>query len=253
MFKKNYVVIIMSYLTILLVGLVTFSIINSFDFSTKNNKNSMVVKVGTSPDYPPLEFKENNELKGFDIDLVNAIAKDQNLKIEYKEIGFDNLISSIQNKKIDLIASGFEKTPERDKVVDFSIPYLMEKNIIVSNDDQEVTLNEIKDKKIAVLAGSTQFENLKKINATNIKVFDNAQVALKALETKNVDYAYAGISQQQDIDNHKIFKTYIDEQTPNGLGTAFAIVKDNKQLKEKFDMAIKHLYENKTLQKLSIK
>lgn len=247
MFKRNYVSYIIIYVTLLLTLLVGFSVYNSFDFTKKE-----VIKVGTSPDYPPLEFKEKQKLVGFDIDLVNQIARVANFKVEYKEINFDNLISSIQNNKIDLIASGFSKNAEREKVVNFSKPYLSTGNIIVGLDDQKVNLSDIKNAKIGVLAGSTQLEILKKIKATNIKVFDNDQVVLKALEAKNIDYVYTGASEKIQITKHYNFKVNIDEQTPFD-NLALAITKQNPKLKTKIDQAIKKLYQDKVLQKLAKK
>lgn len=247
MFKKNYVGITMAYLMFLLFGLIGFAIFNSFDFSSKQ-----IIKVGTSPDYPPLEFKKNNKLVGFDIDLINEIAKDQNFKVEFKEINFDNLITSIQNNKIDVIASGFSQNPEREKVVNFSKGYLNEGNILVKKNKEQQELSKITNEKIGVLSGSTQLDVLKEKNATNIKVFDNQQVALKALESGNIDYVYTGVSQKKEIDNLKKFTTYLDEQTkPDTM--SLAISKTNPNLKTKIDKAIVNLYKNKTLKKLGQK
>lgn len=247
MFKKNYVTIIISYLTILLFGFIGFAVFTSIDFSKQD-----VIKVGTSPDYPPLEFKQKNKLVGFDIDLINEIAKDQNIKVEFKEIGFDNLISTIQNNKIDIIASGFSKNPQRAKVVNFSKPYLSEGNVLITTNKEQKQLSDIKDAKIGVLAGSTQIDDLKKAKATNVRGYDNQQVALKALESGNVDYVYTGASQKKEIDNLGKFKTYLDEQTPSDV-LVLALSKSNPSLKTKIDKGIVNLYNKKTLQNLSEK
>src|SRR3954471_13834902 len=64
--------------------------------------------VGTSPTYPPLEFKDpaTLELKGLDIDLGVEIARRLGLKVEWREQSFDQLINSLDTGRIDMGASG---------------------------------------------------------------------------------------------------------------------------------------------------
>lgn len=77
--------------------------------------------VGTSPTYPPLEFKDpaTMELKGLDIDLTEEIGKRLGLKVEWQEQSFDQLINSLDTGRIDMGASGMTDIPSRREKTDF--------------------------------------------------------------------------------------------------------------------------------------
>jgi membrane-bound lytic murein transglycosylase MltF len=67
------------------------------------------------PTFPPFEFTENDKYIGFDIDLANAIGEKMGTKVEVKSLGFDALIPALRSGQIDMIASGMDATPERQK------------------------------------------------------------------------------------------------------------------------------------------
>lgn len=77
--------------------------------------------VGTSPTYPPLEFKDpaTLELKGLDIDLAEEIGKRLGVKVEWQEQSFDQLINSLDTGRIDMGASGMTDIPARREKTDF--------------------------------------------------------------------------------------------------------------------------------------
>lgn len=77
--------------------------------------------VGTSPTYPPLEYKDvtTMELKGLDIDLATEIAHRLGLGIEWKEAAFDQLINSLATGRINMGASGMTDIASRRGKVDF--------------------------------------------------------------------------------------------------------------------------------------
>jgi serine/threonine protein kinase len=76
--------------------------------------------VGTNPPYEPSEFRDaEGNLTGFDVDLMNAIARTLNLTVEYRETAFESIIPSVQNKVFDVGMSSFFDTKEREQLVDF--------------------------------------------------------------------------------------------------------------------------------------
>jgi polar amino acid transport system substrate-binding protein len=77
--------------------------------------------VGTSPVYPPLEFKnpETMTLVGLDVDLVEEIGRRLGLKVEWQEQSFDQLINSLDTGRIDMGASGITDIPSRREKTDF--------------------------------------------------------------------------------------------------------------------------------------
>lgn len=80
-----------------------------------------VLTVGLSPDFPPMEYRDptSNQLVGADVELVSEIAKRLNLKVEFTEQKFDQLVNSVKTERVDITFSGMSDTVERQKTVDF--------------------------------------------------------------------------------------------------------------------------------------
>ncbi|MEM3229388.1 MAG: transporter substrate-binding domain-containing protein, partial [Fervidicoccaceae archaeon] len=92
--------------------------------TTTASSSLPVLKVGTSPDFPPFEYiDDKGNIVGFDIDLVNILANMTGYKVQIVPMSFDSLILALQNKQIDVIAAGLTIRPDREKVVSFTIPY----------------------------------------------------------------------------------------------------------------------------------
>jgi len=79
------------------------------------------VVVANQPNYPPMEYKDpaTNTLKGLDIDLGLALAKELGVKVEWSDIGFEQMISSLTTGRVDLIHSGMSDLPTRRDKLDF--------------------------------------------------------------------------------------------------------------------------------------
>ena len=84
---------------------------------------SGVIKVGIFEDFPPFS-SAGTDLKpqGYDIDVINALAKALNVKAELTGITGQNRIPSLTGHKLDLLVS-VGVSDERKKVVAFTAPY----------------------------------------------------------------------------------------------------------------------------------
>ncbi|MDF0729460.1 ABC transporter substrate-binding protein [Pseudomonas entomophila] len=73
------------------------------------------------PNYPPMDFKDpaTNQLTGVDFDLGNALAERLGVKIRWQETAFEQMISALSTKRVDIILSGMTDTAERQQVVTF--------------------------------------------------------------------------------------------------------------------------------------
>ncbi|WP_162458082.1 ABC transporter substrate-binding protein [Mesorhizobium tianshanense] len=84
-------------------------------------KSAGKVIVANQPNYPPMEYKDpaTNELMGVDIDLGLALAKQLGTTVEWADIGFEQMISSLTTGRVDLIHSGMSDLPKRRDTLDF--------------------------------------------------------------------------------------------------------------------------------------
>ncbi len=80
--------------------------------------------VGMELEYPPFETTNlDGEPSGVSVDLANAIGEKLGREVQIESIRWTGLIPALQSKKIDMIISSMAVTEEREKQIDFSIPY----------------------------------------------------------------------------------------------------------------------------------
>ena len=150
-----------------------------------------VLKVGTEPTFAPFEFQKegSKEFDGFDMDLIRAIGKQLNMKVEILNMGFDALIPAINAGNIDLAIAGMSITPDRQKAVDMSDPYYVSGLVVVVGKDNAAvkSVNDLGNKGIAVQIGTTGAERAAKVPGAKVKNLNtNAEVFLE-LKNKGVD------------------------------------------------------------------
>ncbi len=85
----------------------------------------------TNAEYEPFEYKTEDEIVGFDIDLAETIANRMGVELEVNDIAFESLIPSLESGKGDIILSGMIYTEERNKRVDFSQSYFDGSQVII--------------------------------------------------------------------------------------------------------------------------
>jgi len=112
------------------IGLVSSPFLVAQNTSTEdtvwnNIQKTGVIRVGTDPSWPPYELLDNstNKIVGFEVDLTNAVAAQLNLTVDWQSVGFDDIITSVQQNKLDMGVSGFSVTPARLQQVSFTMPH----------------------------------------------------------------------------------------------------------------------------------
>ena len=135
-----------------------------------------VLKVGINIGYVPFEFKTDNksELQGFDVDLIKAVASKMNCKVEFYDYVFDDLISALNNKEVDVIISSMTVTDERKAQISFSEPYFSSGLAIVIGSNSRInSLSGLEGKTIFVEKGTTGADIAKTVKNANVLEFDS--------------------------------------------------------------------------------
>ncbi|WP_353854233.1 transporter substrate-binding domain-containing protein [Bacillus sp. Bos-x628] len=113
-------------------------------------------KIGIDTTYPPFEFEKGDKYEGIDVDLINAIAKDQGFKVKLEAMDFSGIIPAMQAGQLDVGMGGMSITDERKKKVDFSEPYFdAGLTVVVKKDSSIKSIEDLKGKKLAVKNGTT--------------------------------------------------------------------------------------------------
>ena len=100
-----------------------------------------VMLLGVSPFTPCVIEQKNGQFTGFDIELWDAIAKQLDVKTEYRKIEFGQLLTDVQEHHIDAAIAGITITSDRENIVDFSHPYLDSGLRIVVNKEEGGTFS----------------------------------------------------------------------------------------------------------------
>lgn len=96
--------------------------------------NGTLVMV-TNAEFPPYENVEEDEIVGFDIDLMKAICDELDMKLEVQNIAFDSIISALDREIADVGATAMSITAERLEQADFSEPYTTARQVVLVRDD----------------------------------------------------------------------------------------------------------------------
>ena len=119
------------------------------------------LRVGVSADLPPLNMKnEQQEIVGFEIDVVTALAAAMGLEVRFVEKAFPDLLSTLEGGDVDMVISGMTMTPERNTRVAFAGPYFISGTSIVTKEEElarvrDITKLDDPERTYAALAGST--------------------------------------------------------------------------------------------------
>jgi putative amino-acid transport system substrate-binding protein len=146
----------------LLKAIVAAAVIAAISNPTFAQESTEPIKVGMSGGYFPFTFVRQNELQGFEVDLMNAIGEELGRKIEFETMSFSGLIGALQAQRIDTVANQITITPEREAAFAFSNPYVFDGAQIVTRKGNEATISgpaDLSGKSVAVNLGSN-FEDL---------------------------------------------------------------------------------------------
>lgn len=225
------------------------------DSGGSTNSDKKVLRVGSTVDFAPFEFQDETqkEYQGFDMDLIRAIGKEMGYEVDIQNLGFDGLILALEAKNIDLIISGVTINEERKEKVLFSDPYYQSGlAMVVRADNEDIqTFNDLKGKKVAVQIGTTSAKEVRKIEGVQITEFNNSPDCFMELKAGGVD----AVVNDRPVNDHYIVqsgttgvKALPELLTAEDYG--IAINKDNKELQQKVNEALKKLKENGEYQKI---
>jgi len=94
------------------------------------------LKVGVSPDYPPLAFQQDGRVMGIEADNVRAVSEVIGRQMKFVPMPFDKLLPALLAGQIDVIMSGFSVTEERAQQVSFSDPYMRMGQMAIMHKDK---------------------------------------------------------------------------------------------------------------------
>ncbi|MGL4981961.1 MAG: amino acid ABC transporter substrate-binding protein [Treponemataceae bacterium] len=179
---------------LLTTALFAFGVSDNEDNSLAEIKAKGVFVLGLDDSFPPLGFRNAaNEIVGYDIDLAVEVTKRLGLTLKLQPIDWAAKEQELNTKKIDCIWNGFTITDERKKVINYTIPYLNNAQVIlVKNGSPYKTLEDLKGKRLALQAGSSSSDALEtkpqfKKSLKEVVEFKDYLTAFMDLDRNGVD------------------------------------------------------------------
>jgi polar amino acid transport system substrate-binding protein len=154
-------------------------------------KGQLVVGVLGTDEPATFIDPKTREIIGYEVDLVNAIAKKIGVKPVLKQIAVAARIPELQQGHVDLVAAGLTHNKEREPQIDFSLTtFVTGQKAIVKKDSGITEVPQLAGKKVLTIRGGTQEPNIKKaVPGAEVVTFDTSQQAFQALQQgKGVGY-----------------------------------------------------------------
>lgn len=245
------------YKTLLAAGICILSMTSLA--SAQEKKEIVIASEGA---YPPFNFMDsNNKLQGFDIDIANALCEKMQVKCTIVAQDWDGIIPALLAKKYDAIVASMTITEERKKQIDFTDRYYRTPlSVAVPKDSaiKDTTAASMKGKTVGAQSSTTQAiyaEDVYGKAGASAKLYPtqdeaNADLANGRLDASVADkFVLVEWLKNAGKDCCKLLGDIEGTTSEAGI----AIRKEDKELKEKFNKAIKDIVADGTYKKIQAK
>lgn len=226
--------------------------------TAQQSSNEQVLVLGLDDSFPPMGFRDKeNKIVGFDIDLATEVAKKLNMKLELRPIDWGAKELELNTNKITCIWNGLSVSPEREKAMTLSKPYLANKMVIITKIDSGINKKaDLEGKKVGLQLGSTAVMALakdpisKKVTqvTSDTNILALADLNIGRIDAVIMDEVVARYIMSQSSKLYKILDETFSEEY-----YAIAFKKGNTELRDKVDNAINELVKDGTALKISEK
>jgi ABC-type amino acid transport substrate-binding protein len=218
-----------------------------------------VLTVGSCLAYKPFEYYQSGQLKGFDVEIMQNVADRLGLKLEWVKANFKTIFTALDGGQFDAVAAASTITPEREQVVDFSIPYYPANQSFTANVTKTPDVKNVDDLKsgdvVGVQAGTTgeiwAKENLEP-KGVQLKEYTEAPTAFTDLEAGNI----VGVindepSSRAEVETRPDLEVVQPIVTKENYG--IALRKQNPDLEKAVNDALRDIIADGTYEKLFVK
>lgn len=213
--------------------------------------NEGVLTMATNAYFPPYEYYEGDEITGIDAEIAQAIADKLGLELKIEDMEFEAIILAVQSGKADIGLAGMTVRPDRQESVNFSDSYATGIQVVIVKEDSDIkSLDDLEGKKIGVQLMTTgDTYACEDFGEDAVEQYNKGADAVMALTQGKVDAVL--------IDNEPAKNFVANNEGLKILDTEYAVEdyaaclnKENNELLEKVNAAIKELKDDGTLQEI---
>jgi polar amino acid transport system substrate-binding protein len=212
------------------------------------------LSVGTDTPYPPFEIGQPPDISGYDIEVMNGIAEELGLEVEYTATGFGTIFRDTANGQFDTAAAASDITAERERVVDFTDPYYLSATALVVPADADIeSVDDLGGAIVAVQDGTTQQDYAEdETDAAEVRGFPEAPNAISAVVTGQADAVLLDLATGVDaVEKEDLIR--VGEEIPTDVFFGFAVAPENDALREAMNEALATLKDDGTIEELYAK
>ena len=216
------------------------------------------LRVGMSGGYFPFTFVEQDELKGFEVDVMNAVGEITGDDIEFVTASFSGLAGMLESGRIDTIANQITITPEREAKYVFTSPYVYDgaQVVVRAGNDTIESVEDLSGKSVAVNLGSNYEQLLREqpnADEIDIRTYESnieQDVALGRVEAFVMDRVSA-----TQVIKEKGLPLELAGQPFSTIENALPFRDDEagREQRDRVDTALSELRENGELREISEK
>jgi polar amino acid transport system substrate-binding protein len=167
--------------------------------------------------YEPFQYNEGGKVVGFDVDLMDLVAKDLGLEQKIINTPFEGIETgqAMNTSKCDIAAAGMTITDERAEVIDFSDPYFdATQALLVKKGSGIDSLESLSGKTLGVQIGTTgqQYAEENAPDDVELKVFEDLALLVSAVKTGGIPAA---------INDNSVLYDYVEKNPTTEVSTEF--------------------------------
>lgn len=216
--------------------------------------------IGMDDNFPPMGFRDDQgQLVGFDIDVAKEASKRLGIPVEFQSIDWDSKEAALKSGQVDVLWNGLTITPERQKVIAFSKPYMKNDQLLVVRSDSPIhDKQDFSGKCIGTQEGSSSIDALNRHkdfqrSLKGVKKYGDYVNAFMDLEVGRidgvlVDSVVGRYYMEKKPGKFKVVDKSLGEET-FGIGMR----KEDKPLQDKMNKVMAELSRDGTLSALSKK
>lgn len=203
--------------------------------------------VGSDIPYPPFEQGKPGNYEGFDIELMEAIAKKIGRTAEFQDTSFETIFRDVAQGKFEAVASAATITEEREKAVAFSDPYYLSEQAILVKEGSDVTgIDGLSGKTVGAQQGTTGLElGKEKAGASELRPYPEGPDLVNALKSGTIEAAILDAPVAQNA-VEKSGGVEIAEKVPTEEEYGIALAKDNTELLEEVNAGLQEVIDDGT-------
>jgi polar amino acid transport system substrate-binding protein len=245
---------ILSSVSLALVGCGTDSTTGS-DGGESGDKKYIVA---TDATYAPMEYMDDKgNIVGTDIDIINALAEELDIEIEFKNYGWEPLFSAVSSEEVDFAVSSITITDERKETYDFSDPYYFANQLILVPEDSSVTkFEDLKDKRVSVQINTTGHKVVQELlgkTSSEIVAVESMPLAISEMLNGNADAAIGdnAVILEYKKNNPKVALKTVEDEAFEKEYYGIMVKKGNTEILELLNEGIAKLKENGKLKEIT--